>query len=331
MSHNIALKKFFCLSRFRRKNRVPGSGGLTRRQSRKRPYSYPEMSTFHLPLKDAVKRQASEADAAESGLQSKSENLNRLPIKQQASLICKGSLRVQDKEAGTSRLAGSLSIKGACKGSLRVQDKETGTSRLAGSQSIEGAEPGRVSQSSFEEQDRYSYPEMPSIYLQLEDTGKDKEQKSDVSSRTADAVESRLQNETGPSNRVPINQRVSTVCKVSPRVRDKLEKTLLYDSNSNSNELTDYGTYLEFVADDAHEEGVGKGLEPVYAEPNEFRKSLEPSADVTKELNPHYVNTDICREGSNIGYDTLDFICMSPVYEELNLETMDEYPVNIGY
>jgi len=282
---------------------------LTRRQSRKKAYSYPEMSAFHLPLKAAGKRKVSEVDDAERILENKSENVNRLPIKQQASLVCKEPLGVQDKGEGTNIF-------------------DSSSSRLAGSQSMKGAEPARESQASVEELDGYSYPDMsPPIYLH--DAGKDQTPKA--SRRTADADESRIESVTEHLVRFKPKQRVSTVFKVSPRVRDKLEGTLIYDSNSNSNALTDYGTYLEFVADDVYEEGVGKGLEPAYAEQKEFKRSLEPIVDVTKTSNPDSANGGMCREKSTTAYDTLDFSCMSPVYEKLNLETMDEYPVNIDY
>ena len=174
----------------------------------------------------------------------------------------------------------------------------------------------------MEEEKDYSYPAMPPVCVQLKTGGKDQSYK--LSSKTADSDESRLQNESEHLDKVQAKQQVSTVCQVLPRVEDKLEETKIYDSKSNS----DYGTYLEFVADDAHEEGVGKGVDPIFAEQKEFMKSLEPIADGTKESDPLCVNAHICREGPNIAYDTLGFICMSPVYEELNPETMYEYPAN---
>ena len=71
-------------------------------------------------------------------------------------------------------------------------------------------------------------------------------------------------------------------------------------------------------------------MEPGYAEQRDFRKGLEPIVDVPEESNPDYINSGICGEEPKIAYHKLDLSYLAPVYEELNLSTMDENSVNIG-
>lgn len=54
-------------------------------------------------------------------------------------------------------------------------------------------------------------------------------------------------------------------------VQDMGEETKTSESRSNSNEFADTRRHLELVVDDASNESVGKGLEPVRYEKKQIR------------------------------------------------------------